>query len=257
MPETESVLKHPAPAATEAPPSLSREADGHALPGLHVPPGLRPGMPRNAMTTSPVEYVNEPLRVLVGTLPEDLQGHVYVAGPSVHAGSPALASDGLVLRLDFQVGGARFTSATMRTPSHYARQQVDAGATARGPLTRLLNRFRKTTLADVSLTLGPQETPNTAPFLVEGERMLLVTTDAGRPWAIHPKTLKAYTPLGYLREWNRALPTPWAFPLLQSTAHPAFDPPSAWAHASTRTGPASSSPTTRPSGPWAPVTRNW
>ncbi|NVJ00373.1 carotenoid oxygenase family protein [Myxococcus sp. AM009] len=224
MPDTESVLKSPAPAATEASPSHSREPDGHALPGLHVPPGLRPGMPRNAMTTSPVEYVNEPLQVLAGALPADLQGHVYVAGPSVHAGSPALASDGLVMRLDFQVGGARFTSATMRTPSYFTRQQVDAGATARGPLTRLLNRFRETTLADVSLTLGPQETPNTAPFLVEGERMLLVTTDAGRPWAIHPKTLKAYTPLGYLREWNRALPTPWVFPLLQSTAHPAFDP---------------------------------
>ncbi|MFP2933829.1 hypothetical protein ACLESO_53605, partial [Pyxidicoccus sp. 3LG] len=75
-----------------------------------------------------------------------------------------------------------------------------------------------------SLTLGIQETPNTAPFLVEGERMLLVTTDAGRPWAIDPKTLKARTPLGYRREWTRAIPAPWAFPLLQGTAHPAVAP---------------------------------
>jgi len=223
MPDSPSVQPLPARVPPEAPASASHEPDGRALPGLSVPPGLRPGMPRNAMTTSPVEYVGEPLQVLAGVLPADLQGHVYVAGPSVHAGAPALSSDGLVLRLDFRAGSARFTSATMRTPSYYARQRVDAGATSRGPVTWLLNRFRETTLADVSLTLGPQETPNTAPFLVEGERMLLVTTDAGRPWAIHPKTLRAYTPLGYLREWKRALPTPWAFPLLQSTAHPAFD----------------------------------
>ncbi|WP_426752452.1 carotenoid oxygenase family protein [Myxococcus sp. Y35] len=223
MPDTDTAPIHQ-DRARPLPPSSNTEPEGRALPGLEVPPGLRPGMPRNAMSSSAVEYVDEPLQVLAGTLPEDLQGHVYVAGPSVHAGAPALASDGLVLRLDFEVGRAKFTSAIMRTPSYYARQQVDAGATARGPVTRLLNRFRETTLADVSLTLGPQETPNTAPFLVEGERMLLVTTDAGRPWAIHPKTLKAYTPLGYLREWKRALPVPWAFPLLQSTAHPAFDP---------------------------------
>ncbi|AKQ65944.1 hypothetical protein A176_002856 [Myxococcus hansupus] len=224
MPDTVATPLHPERVLPEVQQSARPEPDGHALPGLAVPPGLRPGMPRKAMTTSPVEYANAPLQVLAGTLPQDLQGHIYVAGPSVHSGSPALASDGLVLRLTFREEGATFTSATMRTPSYYARQEVDAGATARGPVTRLLNRFRETTLADVSITLGPQETPNTAPFLVEGERMLLVTTDAGRPWAIHPKTLKAYTPLGYLREWKRALPTPWAFPLLQSTAHPAFDP---------------------------------
>ncbi|MCP3137984.1 carotenoid oxygenase family protein [Pyxidicoccus xibeiensis] len=225
MREADSAMKNPAaPALPEELPADPRQPDGHGYPGLNVPPGLRPGMPRNTMTTSPVEYVDEPLKVLAGALPPDLQGHVFVAGPSVHAGSPALASDGLVLRLDFLGGGAKFTSATMRTPSYYARQSVDAGATARGPLTRYLNQFRDTTLADVSLTLGVQETPNTAPFLVEGEKMLLVTTDAGRPWAIHPKTLEAYTPLGYRREWKTAIPAPWAFPLLQSTAHPAFDP---------------------------------
>ena len=224
MREADPALKTAALPSPSEPSADPRQPDGHDYPGLVVHPGPRPGMPRNTMTTSPVEYVDEPLKVLAGKLPPDLQGHVFVAGPSVHAGSPALASDGLVLRLDFHGGQARFTSATMRTPSYYARQSVDEGATARGPLTRYLNQFRDTTLTDVSLMLGVQETPNTAPFLVEGEKMLLVTTDAGRPWAIHPKTLKAYTPLGYRREWNRAIPAPWAFPLLQSTAHPAFDP---------------------------------
>ena len=224
MRDADLALKTPAPSLPEERPSSRPEPDGHAYPGLSVPPGLNPGMPHNTMTTSETEYVDEPLKVLAGALPPDLQGHVFVAGPSVHAGSPALASDGLVLRLDFHGGEAKFTNATMRSPSYYARQSVDAGETARGPVTRYLNHFRDTTLADVSLTLGIQETPNTAPFLVEGEKMLLVTTDAGRPWAIHPKTLKAYTPLGYLKEWSAAIPAPWAFPLLQSTAHPAFDP---------------------------------
>jgi len=228
MREADQPLMPPTPQLSEArrarPSAAPHQPDGHAFPGLVVPPGLRPGMPHNTMTTRETEYVDEPLRVLAGALPPDLQGHVFVAGPSVHAGSPALASDGLVLRLDFHGDGARFTNALMRAPSHYARESVDVGATARGPVTRYLNHFRETTLADVSLTLGVQESPNTAPFLVEGEKMLLVTTDAGRPWAIHPKTLKAYTPLGYRREWNVAIPAPWAFPLLQSTAHPAFDP---------------------------------
>jgi len=228
MREADQPLMPLTPKLSEArrarPSAAPHQPDGHAFPGLVVPPGPRPGMPHNTMTTSETEYVDEPLKVLAGALPPDLQGHVFVAGPSVHAGSPALASDGLVLRLDFHGDGARFTNALMRSPSHYARESVDAGATARGPVTRYLNHFRETTLADVSLTLGVQESPNTAPFLVEGEKMLLVTTDAGRPWAIHPKTLKAYTPLGYRREWNAAIPAPWAFPLLQSTAHPAFDP---------------------------------
>lgn len=207
----------PAPAPPHMP-------DGTTYPGLVVHPGLRPGMPRNAMTSDRTPYSKEPLKVLAGKLPPDLHGHVFVAGPSVHAGSPALASDGLVLRLDFDGADATFSSAIMETPSYYAREPVNDGATSRGPITRYLNEFRETTLSDVSIALGAQEAPNTAPFLVEGENMLLVTTDAGRPWAIHPMTLKAYTPLGYLREWKPAIPTPWAFPLLQSTAHPAFAP---------------------------------
>ncbi|MCP3100394.1 carotenoid oxygenase family protein [Myxococcus sp. K15C18031901] len=184
-------------------------------------------MPHNTMTSNRTPFVKEPLQVLAGKLPPDLHGHVFVAGPSVHAGSPALASDGLVLRLDFDGAQATFSSNIMETPSYYARQPVNAGETSRGPLTRYLNEFRDTTLSDVSIALGAQEAPNTAPFLVEGENMLLVTTDAGRPWAIHPRTLKPYTPLGYLREWKPAIPTPWGFPLLQTTAHPAFAPEAA------------------------------
>ncbi|MCE9670285.1 carotenoid oxygenase family protein [Myxococcus stipitatus] len=205
----------------DAPP---HEPDGTQYPGLTVLPGPRPGMPRNTMTSNRTPFVKEPLKVLAGKLPPDLHGHVFVAGPSVHAGSPALASDGLVLRLDFDGAQATFSSNIMETPSYFARGPVNDGATSRGPLTRYLNEFRDTTLSDVSIALGAQEAPNTAPFLVEGERMLLVTTDAGRPWAIHPTTLKPYTPLGYLREWKPAISTPWAFPLLQTTAHPAFAP---------------------------------
>ncbi|NMO22319.1 hypothetical protein HPC49_51960 [Pyxidicoccus fallax] len=220
MSEAARRLKHPAPSSRDEVP----EPDGRTYPGVSVPPGPRPGMPRNMMNTRRTESVDEPLKVLAGRLPEDLRGHVFVAGPSVRAGTPALASDGLVLRLDFDGAGAKFTHALMRSPSYYARQRVDAGATARGPLTRALNRFRDTTLVPASLTLGIQETPNTAPFLVEGEKLLLVTTDAGRPWAIDPRTLRAVTPLGYRHEWAAAAPSPWAFPLLQATAHPAVAP---------------------------------
>ncbi|WP_342381763.1 carotenoid oxygenase family protein [Myxococcus stipitatus] len=218
-----SPLPFPVP-RDEPPPAPPHEPDGTTYPGLQVPPGPRPGMPHNAMTSDRTPYMREPLKVLAGTLPPDLHGHVYVAGPSVHAGSPALASDGLLLRLDFDGAHATFSSALMKTPSYYAREPINAGETKRGPLTRYLQEFRDTTLSDVSIAYGAQEAPNTAPFLVEGENMLLVTTDAGRPWAIHPLTLKAYTPLGYKREWKPAVPAPWAFPLLQSTAHPAFAP---------------------------------
>lgn len=213
----------PSPSAEDVPPPAPPHLpDGTTYPGVAVPPGLRPGMPRNAMTSNRERFTREPLHVLAGKLPPDLHGHVFVAGPSVSEGSPALASDGLVLRLDFDGAHATFSSSIMETPSYVAREPVNAGKTSRGPLTRYLNEFRETTLSDVSIALGAQEAPNTAPFLVQGENMMLVTTDAGRPWAIHPMTLEAYTPLGYLREWKPAIGTPWTFPLLQSTAHPAF-----------------------------------
>ncbi|MFP2933830.1 hypothetical protein ACLESO_53610 [Pyxidicoccus sp. 3LG] len=133
MPEALTALKNPGPPLDEERPLPRTEPDGSDFPGLSVPPGPRPGMPRNMMNTSRTEYVDEPLKVLAGRLPPDLQGHVFVAGPSVQAGTPALASDGLVLRLDFDGGGARFTNALMRSPSYYARQRWTRARRREGP----------------------------------------------------------------------------------------------------------------------------
>ena len=55
---------------------------------------------------------------------------------------------------------------------------------------------------------------------------LVATTDVGRPYEFDPKTLQIKTPIGYLKEYINGVPgiVPWPFPVLQTTAHPAFDP---------------------------------
>ncbi len=198
--------------------------DGHELPGLTVAPGPRKGSPRAVMRSAAEEYRDLPLRVLAGTLPADLRGHVFTAGPRVHVGTPALSSDGVVYRLDLGRAPA-MTSAVMRTASWYVHRAVNRlGYLKRFLVDHRLHEFREVGLGQMSLTLGAKEIPNTAPVLIPSSGRLIVTTDAQRPWQIDPKTLRAVSPIGYRREWLAALDFPWMLPLLQTTAHATVDP---------------------------------
>lgn len=202
--------------------------DGHFMPSVAntLTPGGSEGTPRAIMRSSDKEYDGLGLRVLEGALPADLRGHVFIAGPRVHQGTPALSANGIVYRIDLHgAAGARFTSSVMRTAGYYVRRAVNQlGYLKRLFVDHRLHEFRAVGLGQFSATLGAQELPNTAPVMIPRSGRMVITTDAGRPWQIDPSTLRALSPLGYLREWKRALGLPWMLPLLQTTAHATVDP---------------------------------
>ena len=203
--------------------------DGHGYPSVAdtIKPGGSQGTPRAIMECGETEFTDLPLGVVAGTLPPDLQGHIFVAGPRVHVGLPTLSSNGIIYRVDLNAeGGAAITSRAMRTASYYARRAVNELGYLRQPLVdRRLNEFRPVGIGQFSLTLGPLELPSTAPVLLPSSGRLIIASDAGRPWQICPRTLRTITPLGAAEEWKGALDVPWMFPLVQSTPHAAVDPP--------------------------------
>lgn len=202
--------------------------DGHDMPSVAgtLTPGGSDGTPRAIMRSSAKEYTGLGLRVLEGGLPADLRGHVFISGPRVHTGVPALSSNGIVYRVDLDgADGVRFTSSVMRTAGYYIRRAVDQlGYLKRFLVDHRLHEFRPIGLGAFSLTLGAQELPNTAPIIIPKSGRMLVTTDAGRPWQLDPTSLRALSPLALLRDWKRALGLPWMLPLLQTTAHAVVDP---------------------------------
>ena len=78
-----------------------------------------------------------------------------------------------------------------------------------------------------SLLLGSRNLLNTAflpvKFAGDSDERLLVTYDAGRPYEINTQTLSLLNPVGTRREWQKAIPLPFPFSPILSTAHPAFD----------------------------------
>jgi len=81
--------------------------------------------------------------------------------------------------------------------------------------------FRDLGLTRLSPLLGVRTMLGTATVML-GDRMI-VTSDVGRPWEVDPITLELVTPLGKLDEWQGAVPAPWLFPLVLTSAHPAED----------------------------------
>ncbi|MHC5718619.1 MAG: carotenoid oxygenase family protein, partial [Nostoc sp.] len=51
----------------------------------------------------------------------------------------------------------------------------------------------------------------------------MVTYDAGRPYEINTEKLSTGNPVGQKKEWKSAIPLPYPFNPILSTAHPAFD----------------------------------
>ncbi len=54
----------------------------------------------------------------------------------------------------------------------------------------------------------------------------MATYDVGRPYLLDPKSLELITPVGKASEWMTAEPpmVPWPFGIVQTSAHPVFDP---------------------------------
>ncbi len=195
------------------------------------------------------------------TLPQDLQGHIFInsfAGTvasqapenrSPHAipkatvmpgggGSTALFNgDGMVYRIDFhQVpskleteGKARLTSRLIKTPAFFADQITHNNEKYED------FQFYNIGISRISL-LGSCNQLNTAllpvKFSSDAPSRLLVTNDASRPYEIDPCSLKIVAPVGNIQDpsdpdfksvWAPLSVVPGVFELVMSSAHPCID----------------------------------
>jgi carotenoid cleavage dioxygenase-like enzyme len=195
--------------------------------------------PQAAMTTSREELTDIELKVIEGTLPDDLSGHAFIISPVGSVASKPLpgtpiypSSDGtslfngdaMVYRLDFdRKNQAHLTSRLLKTPCYYADQ-------ASNPGTLYSNlRFYSSGLGRFSLILGFRNEVNTACIPIKFSRdrnwRLLATWDAGRPYEIDPVTLEVITPIGWNREWReQKIPLKYGpFRLYTTATHHVFD----------------------------------
>ncbi len=190
-----------------------------ARPNDSIPAASRREMP-DSMISAVVEdlhgeAVTRPLQVLAGELPAGLGGHLFVSGALADPGRPAFTGEGVLYRVDFAEHGAHITRAVLRPPcfhADHALRDSDHGA---------LLQFHDLGLTRLSPLLGVRTVLGTAPVALH-DRMI-VASDTGRPWEFDPRSLELVTPLGRSDEWRGAVPAPWLFPLILTSAHPAAD----------------------------------
>jgi len=186
------------------------------------------------------------LKVIAGTLPEDIDGAFHVSFPvgSVNSdglpfpeknadgthnpeyGTPIMNGDGFLIQVDFtNSSDPRVKTKLMKTPCFYADEATKAGTEHHG-----LMGFHNMGITRMSMVLGGRNQLNTATqpvkFKNQKHGSLLSTYDVGRPYILDPKTMELVTPIGRASEWMTAQPpmVPWPFGLIQTSAHPAFDP---------------------------------
>jgi carotenoid cleavage dioxygenase-like enzyme len=186
-----------------------------------------------------------PLHIIEGAVPEGLTGAfycMYQAGsvnsnglpfPETHSdksynheyGSPIMNGDGMCVAVFFDADGPSVKTSLMKTPCYYADE-----ATRWGAEHHKLMGFRNFGITRMSLMLGSRNFLNTAvvpvQFAYQKSPGLIATYDVGRPFAINPRNLELVTPVGKNKEWLNAQPAkvPWPFGVVQSSAHPMFDP---------------------------------
>ena len=186
------------------------------------------------------------LNVIEGTLPKDIHGALHVSFPvgSVNSGglpfpeknadgthnpeygTPIMNGDGFLIQVDFTNSSVpRVKTKLMKTPCFYADEATKAGTEHHG-----LMGFHNMGITRMSMVLGGRNQLNTATqpvkFKNQKHGSLLATYDVGRPYILDPKTMELVTPIGRASEWMTAQPpmVPWPFGLIQTSAHPAFDP---------------------------------
>jgi carotenoid cleavage dioxygenase-like enzyme len=176
-----------------------------------------------------VEFDRLSLQVLSGSLPADLDGHVFVVAPVGNVGTAgfptpshdsALNGDGMIYRLDFGASKASVRTRLVRSADFYTDQ-----ATHSNPLYAPLG-YLNAGIIRLSPLLGARDLGNTAFMGFSlGARVprLAVTFDGGRPLEIDTRTLDVVTPVGAVAEWRAEALGSAAFPPILSTAHPAVD----------------------------------
>ena len=183
-----------------------------------------PAAPARAMPTSMMSSGGEDmmathrtleLRTLGGELPPDLFGHIFIAGSIANPGRPAFSGEGTIYRVDLEGGAPTLKQSVFRPPCYLLDQAIQHSG--RGGLLK----FHDLGLTRLSPLLGVRTVLSNSPIALH-DRMI-ITTDAGRPWEFDPVTLELVTPIGQMDEWVGAIPAPWLFPLVLTSAHPAED----------------------------------
>ncbi len=232
-----------------------------------------PRSPKAVLSVSREEFYgqdsdHQPLQLVVKegmsdrecSLPDDLQGHVFIVGavgcvaspkcedsptvvqPSKDGWTSILNGEGAIYRLDFhqtpatsvqadpqvESGKAWMAMRIVKTPDYYADTALFTNPKYRESESYSRFEFRSFGITRLSLGLGVRNYLNTA-FLPmkfsNGSERLLVTWDAGRPYEIDPRTLGLVGPIGWAKQWYSMIPNPlnWTFPPILSAAHPVFD----------------------------------
>jgi carotenoid cleavage dioxygenase-like enzyme len=214
-------------------------------------PFLPPNLPKGHY---PIIYARRTeldveLQVVEGEIPSGIYGNMYWTAPggSVNSGglpypkehqgqpnpefgSPIMVSDGILFRLSFENGKAKLRNRLVMPPCLIADQATGLyGTAAQNPEFKTWG-FKNLGMIRLSFHLGLRNLLNTAliPFQFEQDKYVraAMAYDVGRHFEIDPESMRLMTPIGSNQEWKSAMPSflKMAFPMVQSTAHPAFDP---------------------------------
>lgn len=186
------------------------------------------------------DEVSADLNVKTGKIPTDWYGHVYVSSPvgsvnsdglpfppgNQESGSPIMNGDGYFFRFDLGTTGVHMQTGLMKPPDYWADVATRQGNTnGYGKL----HNFWNMGISRLALDLGTRNLLNTAvtPFRFANDPAprLAACYDAGRPWEFDPVSMQLITAIGGNQEWEASTPNgAFPFPVVQSSAHPTFDP---------------------------------
>lgn len=204
-------------------------------------------MRKTALTYASREEIEVDLQCIEGVVPTDMDGFVFINSPvgTVNSSTPipkknpdgkdnpewgqmVFNGDGMLFRFDCsEPGKVRVKSALLKTPCYYADEASKWGT------DNYKNGifFKSKGIARTSPVLGSRNQANTsiAAFKFPGNQHTRITVnfDAGRPFEVDPKSMKVITAIGYNKEWSESLSfviQEDVFELIQSSAHPCFDP---------------------------------
>lgn len=156
---------------------------------------------------------DEPLSVVEGKLPTDMEGHVLiVASVPTRPDTPLLTGEGVAYRVSFGPREARIKTRIIRTDDWYVAQKVRNTEDDFGIIFDI---------AQLSPTYGARNLANTALLPIMNGR-LLATYDMGRPIELDPRTLHPVTPVGLQDNWLPSMDK-GLFTMHFVTAHPSYD----------------------------------
>ncbi len=215
-------------------------------------------MSSSNLQETPIIYANRneysvQLALIEGSLEaiKDIYGVVYITSPvgSVNSkglpfpeyyednqfnkeyATPLMNGDGMTIKIDFNVEGQVLCQTKlMKTPCYFADEATGRDGALANDSTYRFYPFKNMGIARLSPMLGGRNELNTAfvPFQFKSDPYprILATYDVGRPFEFSPSSMELITPIGKNTEWIPATPPllKMPFPLIQTTAHPVFDP---------------------------------